>query len=187
MNLYFLSSNKHKVEEFRKFLSPEIEFKQLKLDLAEVQSLNPTNVITHKLNEARKIHKGELIVEDSSLCLDALNGFPGPLIKYFYEAIGKEGILKIVEKFNCNTAQAKTMIGYFNGKKIVFFEGITKGKIVPIKVDNDFGFDAIFAPKNQDKTYSEMTKEEKNKVSHRGKALKKFKEYYLNKKIKDFA
>lgn len=182
MSLYFISSSAHKVEEFKKFLSPEVNFKQLELDLAEVQSLDPKEVITHKLNEARKLHSGELMVEDSSLCLDALNGFPGPLIKYFYKSVGKEGILKIADNFNCKTAQTRTMIGYFDGEKILFFEGVTEGKIVPIKIDNDFGFDPIFAPNGQDKTYSEMTKEEKNLVSHRGKALRKFKEYYLSKK-----
>jgi non-canonical purine NTP pyrophosphatase (RdgB/HAM1 family) len=182
MTLHFISGSKHKVEEFKKFLSPEVEFEQLNLDLAEVQSLDPKEVITHKLNEARKIHDGELMVEDSSLCLDALNGFPGPLIKYFYKSVGKEGILKITEKFNCKTAQTRTMIGYFDGKEILFFEGVTEGKIVPIKVDNDFGFDPIFSPEGTDKTYSEMTKEEKSKVSHRGKALTKFKEYYLSRK-----
>lgn len=182
MTLYFISGSKHKIEEFEKFLLPEVKFEQLSLDLAEVQSLDPKEVITHKLNEARKIYKGELMVEDSSLCLDALGGFPGPLIKYFYKAIGTKGILKITEKFNCRTAQARTMIGYFDGKNIFFFEGVAEGKIVPIKTDNNFGFDPIFQPIGEEKTFSEMTKEEKSKVSHRGKALKKFKEYYLNKK-----
>ncbi len=181
MTLHFISASKHKVEEFKKSLTPEIDFKQLELDLTEVQSLDPKEVVTHKLNEARRQHKGELMVEDSSLCLDALNGFPGPLIKWFFKSVGKEGILNITKKFDSNKATARTMIGYFDGKNILFFEGVTEGTIVPLRVDNDFGFDPIFVPNGQDKAYSEMTKEEKNLVSHRGKALKKFKEYYLNK------
>lgn len=182
MTLYFISTSKHKVEEFKKSLSPEVEFERLELDLAEIQSLDPKEVITHKLNEARKLHSGELMVEDSSLCLDALNGFPGPLIKFLFKSVGNNGLLKIVESFNCNSVQARTMIGYFNGKEILFFEGVAKGKLVPIRVNSDFGFDPIFLPEGNDKTFSEMTREEKNLISHRGRALQKFKEYYLSVK-----
>ena len=155
MALHFISTSKHKVEEFKKSLSPEVKFDQLELNLDEIQSLDPKEVITHKLNEARKLHSGELMVEDSSLCLDALNGFPGPLVKHFFKSIGNDGLLKIVESFNCNTVQARTMIGYFDGKEILFFEGVAKGKLVHIRRNSDFGFDPIFVPEGQNKTFSE--------------------------------
>jgi non-canonical purine NTP pyrophosphatase (RdgB/HAM1 family) len=78
-------------------------------------------------------------------------------------------------------AEAKATIGYSDGKEILFFEGIVRGKVVEEKGESDFGWDPIFQPEGFSKTFAEMAPEEKNKISHRGKAVRAFKEYYLTK------
>ncbi len=179
--LYFITGNKNKFFEAKKEMLP-IELIQKEIDLVEIQSLDSKEVIEHKLKEAAKQFKGEFIVEDVSFTLDAMNGLPGPLIKFFLKSIGKKGLYDLCKSFKNFNAEAKATIGYTDGKDFLFFEGIVKGKVVEPIVESDFGWDPIFMPEGFNKTFAEMPLEEKNLISHRGKALKKFKEYYLNKK-----
>jgi inosine triphosphate pyrophosphatase len=181
MVLYFITGNKNKFEETKLYLSP-IELKQKEIDLIEIQSLDSKEVIEHKLKEATKHFKEEFIVEDVSFTLDAMNGLPGPLIKFFLKSIGKKGIYNLCKPSGNFNAEAKATIGYTDGKEILFFEGIVKGKVVEPRAGSDFGWDPIFVPEGSNKAFAEMTKDEKNLVSHRGKALEKFKAYYLTKK-----
>jgi XTP/dITP diphosphohydrolase len=69
------------------------------------------------------------------------------------------------------------MIGYTDGDQIVFFEGEIKGKIVSPRGTGGFGWDQIFQPEGYDKTFGEMSLEEKNKISMRKQALTKLKAY----------
>ncbi|MCX6811161.1 MAG: non-canonical purine NTP pyrophosphatase, partial [Candidatus Berkelbacteria bacterium] len=152
------------------------DLNQFEIDLPEIQNIDPKIIIKAKLLEALKHKKGEFIVEDTSLYLDCLNGLPGPLIKWFLETIGNQGLYKIAKKLNNFRAEAKTVIGYAKNKKeIKFFEGIVKGRIVSPKGKQGFGWDPIFKPKGFDKTFAEMPTEEKNKISMRRIALNKLK------------
>jgi len=177
--LYFITGNKNKFAEAKKAIEP-IQIEQKEIDLAEIQSLDSREVISHKLKEATKHFKGEFIVEDVSFALDCLNGFPGPLIKWFLKTLGRKGIYALCKSKNNFGVQAKATIGYTDGKEVLFFEGIVEGKIVEPKEDSFSIWD--LKPTGIDKTLTEMTIEEKNKISHRGKAVEKFKEYYLAKK-----
>lgn len=176
--IYFVTGNKDKFGEVKAVL-PEIE--QLEVDLPEIQELDPYKIVEAKLNEAGKHQAGEFIVEDSSLCLSALGGLPGPLVKWFENSIGNEGIFQLAEKFGNFKAEAKDLIGYLdvNGE-VHFFEGIVKGTLTKPTRKDAFGWDSIFIPKGSEISYAEMTKEEKNKISHRFKALEKFKKYLEN-------
>ena len=84
--LYFVTGNPGKLAEIKSLL-PEVE--QLDIDLTEIQDIDARNIIREKLTEARRHQKGELLVEDTSLYLDCLNGFPGPLIKWLLGSIGQ--------------------------------------------------------------------------------------------------
>jgi non-canonical purine NTP pyrophosphatase (RdgB/HAM1 family) len=180
MVLYFITGNKNKFLEAQKELMP-IEIEQRAIDLVEIQSLDPQETIEHKLNEAKSLVEGEFFVEDVSINLDALNGFPGPLIKWFIGAIGREGIYELCKMKNNFGAKAVATIGYSNGKEMNFFSGEIFGTVVEPKVDSNFGWDPTFKPNGFNKTFAEMTKEEKNAISHRGKAVRDFKEWYLKK------
>ncbi len=174
MELYFITGNKNKFNEVKEILDRNI--KQLELDLLEIQELDPKKIISEKLKEAMGNYKGALIVEDTSLYIEGLNGLPGPLIKWFLQTLGIEGLYKMARDSGNTKAKASTMIGYYDGREIRFIEGSVEGEIVPPSGKSGFGWDPIFKPANQLKTYQQMTLEEKNKISHRGKAFLKLKE-----------
>jgi non-canonical purine NTP pyrophosphatase (RdgB/HAM1 family) len=173
--IYFITGNKNKFAEVKAIL-PEVE--QLDIDLPEIQEIDAKEIVKEKLLEALKHKKGEFIVEDTSLYLDCLNGLPGPLIKWFLKTIGNKGLSEIAEKFKNHKAIAKTIIGYAkNPKEIHFFEGVIYGKIVRPKGESNFGWDPIFLPDGYKKTFAEMSREEKNKISMRRNALNKLKKF----------
>ena len=180
MGLYFITENKNKFAEASKDLDP-IKIEQKKIDLPEIQSLDPKEVIECKLREAQKLCAEEFFIEDASISLTALNGFPGPFAKWLVKAIGVKGIFELCKSLDKFGVQMKAIIGYSNGKEVFYFEGTVEGVIVEPTGESDFGWDPIFMPNGFTKTFAQMTKQEKNKISHRGRALKKFKEYYLKK------
>ncbi len=176
MALFFITGNKNKLIEIQTIL-PQVE--QLDIDLMEIQDIDPEVIIKAKLEEAVKHHHGELIVEDTSLYFEGLNGLPGPLIKWFMKTLGNEGLSQLSEKLDNKNAIAKTIIGYAKDKdNIQFFEGSIKGKIVfPPRGDTKFGWDPIFQPDGYDKTFAEMDPEEKNNISMRKIATQKLKDF----------
>jgi non-canonical purine NTP pyrophosphatase (RdgB/HAM1 family) len=126
MSLHFITGNQGKLKEVQSILGDVVA---LDIDLVEIQSLDAHEIIRAKLEEARKHHKGKLIVEDTSLYFDGLNGLPGPLIKWFMKSIGNDGLMKIVQNLDNNLAEAKTVIGYSNASgEVSFFEGSVSSK-----------------------------------------------------------
>lgn len=183
--IYFITGNKNKFEEAKAIIN---ELEQLDIDLPEIQSIDPKEIIEAKLREALHHHSGPFIVEDVSFYLDCLSkqednspGLPGPLIKWFLKTIGHEGIFKIAEKFNNFSCKAVALVGFADSENnISFFEGIVDGSVVAPRGEKRFGWDPIFQPQGQIKTFSEMTTEEKNEISHRRLALEKLKNYLTN-------
>lgn len=168
--LYFLTGNKGKFDEIKRMFPQAV---QLDIDLPEIQSLDAKEVIKEKLQEAVKHHQGSFFVEDTSLHLDCLNGFPGPLIKWMIDSISVKGIFDLVANYENKKAIARTIIGYTDGKEIYFFSGYLEGEIVSPKGKDGFGWDVIFKPLGFEKTFGEMSREEKDKISMRGEAFKK--------------
>lgn len=155
MKLTFITGNKGKFEE-AKAIIPDLE--QSDIDLVEIQSIDSKEVITHKLHDAKKIVEGNFVVEDNSLYLEALNGLPGPLIKWFLKTVGNDGLYKLAESFNNFNASARVVIGLSKEDGTTeFFEGEIKGKIVKPRGNNGFGWDPIFEIEGTGKTFAEMT------------------------------
>lgn len=173
--IYFVTGNEGKYRE-AKALLPTLE--RINFDLPEEQSLDPQLVISKKLEVARTKHTGPLIVEDTSLYLDGLNGFPGPLIKWMLQAVGNQGIYQLVSDIRNRGATAKTVIGYDDGNgRVEFFEGEIDGQIVaPAGIDG-FGWDDIFKPNGIDETFAEMGDDFKPEFSMRTRAFKQLQEY----------
>ena len=170
--IIFITGNKGKLKEARDII-PWIAGKDI--DLPEIQEVDAKKVIEAKLKEAYKHRRGEYIVEDTSLYFDCLNGLPGPLIKWFLEKLGDKKLFELAKKFNNQNAEAKTIVGYIDKKgKTKFFEGKIKGKIASPKGAGGFGWDRIFMPNGFKKTFAQMPPEEKNKISMRKIALRKF-------------
>ncbi len=171
MTLYFITGNKHKFEEAQ-LIIPHIT--QYKADLVEIQSMDPHEIIKAKLEEACKLNPGkEFFCEDTSLYFEALNGFPGPLIKFFLGSLSAEGIYNLLQKYPSQKAIAKTVIGYSDGNHTHFFEGELDGTITKPSGGGGFGWDPIFTPVGCDVCFAKMPLNEKNKISHRNKAMEK--------------
>ncbi|NOX71525.1 MAG: RdgB/HAM1 family non-canonical purine NTP pyrophosphatase [Candidatus Micrarchaeota archaeon] len=173
-NLYFVTGNKNKLVEARKVI-PGIE--SVNLDLPEIQDIDPRKVIEAKLRKAVESVDGDIFIEDVSFELECLNGFPGPFIKWMLGTAGRDKIVEICQKLGNDNAVARATIGLAKDGKLYFFEGLVKGKIVPKRGENGFGFDPIFQPEGYDKTFAEMSPEEKNAISHRGRALEEMKKF----------
>ncbi len=183
MPLYFVTGNLGKFAEVRELI-PEIE--QLELDLPEIQEINSREIIVHKLLEALSHHPGELIVEDTGLYLDCLNGLPGPLVKWFLTTIGNDGLARLSETLGNNRAVARTVIGYARShQEMHFFEGELIGKVVPPRGNLGFGWDPIFQPDGSVKTFAEMSTEDKNAMSMRRLAADSLRKFMQDSKSKD--
>jgi len=168
MPLYFITGNAGKFREVKAII-PEIE--QLGLDLDEIQSLDPQVVIEHKLAQAAAQHDGEFIVEDSSVGFNCLNGFPGTLIKWFYDSLGPDGIADMIHRYEDHSAYAIVTIGYRDpAGSTHFFKSQYSGKIVRPQGEGGFGWDSIFVADGQTRTNAQLTGDEKNAIGARGKA-----------------
>lgn len=174
---YFITGNKNKFKEIAEYM-PGLLMSDVH-DIPEIQSLDINEIIRFKLNAAReKINDTNcfIIVEDTGLYLNALNGFPGPLIKYLLKSVGNDGIFNICEKLNNYKAEATTSFGLYdsNTDDISFFSATIDGLITSPRGKYGFGWDQIFIPEGSDKTFAEMESiEEKNIFSMRFKALEK--------------
>lgn len=150
------------------------------LDLDEVQGTIET-VTIHKAKEAARQVNGPVLVEDTCLAFNAMNGLPGPYIKWFVQAVGLQGIVDMLYKFEDKGARAVCTFGYCEGpeSEVKLFQGVTDGRIVESRGPTNFGWDSIFEPEGFNETYAELDKEVKNSISHRFRALDKLREYLL--------
>lgn len=175
-DLYFVTGNRNKFLEIQSFI-PTLQ--QLDIDLPEIQSLDAREVVRNKVISAQKFRNAGFIVEDTSLCLDCLNGLPGPFIKWFLHTLGAKGLFQMAEKLGNTKATARTIIGFSgNDEDILFFEGTSEGSICAPRGTNGFGWDKIFMPKGKSRTFAEMDDAEKQCDSMRTIALKKLKDYW---------
>ncbi len=164
-----VTHNRHKYEEMRKIVPG---LKMVDMEYPEIQANTLEEVVDFSLEYLSKVIGENFIIDDSGLFIEALNSFPGVYSAYVFDTLGNEGILKLMEEKERREAYFKTVVGIrFEGinYKLV---GICHGKIAEEpKGENGFGYDPIFIPEGSEKTFAEMSTEEKNRVSHRGKAI----------------
>ena len=176
MNLHFVTSNHNKFRELSELLEGNIS--RVELDLQEIQTTDLHELVKFKLRQAYKHVKAPVIVEDTSLYFEAWNELPGPLVKYFLKNIGLSGMVRALGEFNNNSASAACCLGFTkDGKSMHLFEGKVKGNIVEPRGSQHFGWDAIFLPSGYQRTFGEMSSQEKHQISPRGAAVKKFKHF----------
>uniref|UniRef100_A0A6N2K5P6 Inosine triphosphate pyrophosphatase n=1 Tax=Salix viminalis TaxID=40686 RepID=A0A6N2K5P6_SALVM len=175
----FVTGNAKKLEEVRAILGQAVPFQSLKLDLPELQG-EPEEISKEKARLAAVEVKGPVLVEDTCLCFNALKGLPGPYIKWFLQKIGHEGLNNLLMAYEDKSAYALCAFSFALGPDAepITFLGKTLGKIVAARGPNDFGWDPIFQPEGYEQTYAEMPKDEKNKISHRSKALDLVKSHF---------
>lgn len=164
-----VTGNPGKVAEARLALGRELEAADI--DLPEIQSLDYREVVRAKAAEAWRRLGRPLVVEEAGLDLAALNGFPGPLVKWMLQAVGAEGIARAARALGDPRATARCFLLYKDGDREAMVEGVTEGTLsLPPRGSQGFGWDPIFIPTGHDRTYAEMTGAEKSAASHRGKA-----------------
>lgn len=180
----FVTGNAKKLEELRAILGSNfpVTIDSYDLDLPELQG-EIEEVTIKKCQEAARELKKPVLIEDTCLCFNALKGLPGPYIKWFLKKLGPAGLTRLLTGWEDKSAEAVCTFAYCDGEckdlDVIMFQGITKGSIVEPRGSQDFGWDCIFLPEGYDKTYGEMAKEEKNKISHRYKAVDKLKKYFV--------
>ena len=171
--LIFATSNKNKLAEAQQILGIELE--GTSLDIPEIQSLDHHEVAKQKaLDYFNQLNK-PLFIEDTSLSFTALNGLPGSYINDFSKALGNQGLIDLLANKTDRSAIARVTIALIKATDdIQLFDGEIKGTITMFpQGENGFGWDPIFIPNGFDKTFAQMTDEEKNNCSMRRLALEK--------------
>jgi XTP/dITP diphosphohydrolase len=178
-NIFFASSNENKFREARDILSKfGIRLEFLKCNLEEIQADNLEEIAQHKANQAFSICSKPVMIEDNGLFIKSLKGFPGPYSSFVFKTIGNKGILKLVS--TDRTAVFRSIIAYCEKKDdVMLFDTSVSGKISKKLHGIKWGYDPIFIPDGEKKTYSQL--KDKNIVSHRYLALKKFANWHLSR------
>jgi len=177
--MIFATGNHQKLKEFEEILG--IKLNHSDLDLDEIQSIEVEEVAKHKARQAYSLLKEPVIVEDTGLYFEELNGLPGALIKFFVKKLSLDKICSLIEENR--KAKAITCIAYFDGKELKTFTGETKGEVAEEpKGSNGFGWDPIFIPEGYNRTFAELTDEEKTSKFMRKEAIKKLKVFLFDKK-----
>ena len=181
--IIFATNNQNKVEEVRSVLGKRFNIITLKeagidIDIPEPHDTLEANA-TEKSKTIFKITNKNCFSEDTGLETEALNGEPG-VKSARYGGEGRsfndniEKLLTNLKTEENKTARFRTVISLLLDGKEYFFEGICPGKIISErKGNNGFGYDPVFVPTGSDKTFAEMDMTEKNKFSHRKKAMEK--------------
>ena len=194
MELIFATNNAHKVEEINAVLPPHIQAVSLKAAGIDIDIPEP-----HATLEDNAREKGRTIYsltskncfsEDTGLEVDALDGAPGVhsaryagVEKAFDKNVAK--LLNNLSDKNKRSAQFRTVICLLLEGEEHLFEGICRGTITTERKGSaGFGYDPVFIPDGASKTFAEMTLEEKNRYSHRRKAVDKLVAFLNNLNVK---
>lgn len=188
--LVFATNNAHKLEEVRAILGNNYEVLSLAdINLHEDIPETAGTLEGNSLQKAQyvKQHFGlDCFADDTGLEVDALNGEPGVYsARYAREGHDSEAnlsklLLKMNKKRN-RKARFRTIVALIQGEDIHLFEGIVNGTIIKERRgEGGFGYDPIFVPEGYSQTLAEIG-EEKNKISHRARAIAKLADFLNNK------
>lgn len=177
--IVFVSGNKNKVHEMEQFLKLDgVKITTRNIDLTEIQDSDVLNIVEAKCTSAfERINEGSIeaarcvMIEDTCLSFEALNGMPGPYIKWFMNAVGVEGLHRMLAGFTDKSAKAVCVYALMLDKgRILFCRGSVQGRIVEPR-GCSWGWDPIFEEHRCSRTFGELEGAEKLKYSHRSAAL----------------
>ena len=187
MELVFATNNAHKLEEVRQILGDR--FKVLSLNDINCHEDIPETGDTFQDNALQKAryvkeHYGyDCFADDTGLEVKALNGAPGVhSARYAGDHDSEANMTKLLhelEKKSDRSAQFRTVVALILNGQEVLFEGIVTGQIALERHygDGGFGYDPIFVPDGYSETFSQMSSQGKNLISHRGRAVRKLADY----------
>jgi len=204
--LYYVTTNPGKIREARQYLGDET-ITDYDYDYPEIQSESMETIAAEGARDAYRTLGEPVVVDDSGLFMSGLEGFPGPYSSYVEDKLGIERVWQLAEEMEDRTASFRCVMAYCDGEPfeaspdpvnkddraaaaasagdaaqeddplpVKLFVGTVRGEIVAPRGDGGFGFDPIF--EHDGSTFAELSSEEKNALSHRGRALAKFAEWY---------
>ncbi len=180
--LIFASSNENKFSELENLCQANnIEVNFSKIRITEIQSDSLIEVAEDKAKKAFGIVKNAVIVEDDGLFIEELKGFPGVYSSFVFKSIGNKGLLKIMEESIKRNASFFSAYSYYDGMVMKTFIGEARGRITNKIFSGGWGFDPIFQPEGEVKTYGQLGVPRKNEISHRSKAFRDFAYWYKAK------
>ncbi|MFC5193426.1 non-canonical purine NTP diphosphatase [Algoriphagus aquatilis] len=193
MKICFATNNKKKIEEVKAALGPEFELVSLQ-EIGCVEELPETgDTLDHNaFQKARYVKENfgvDCFADDTGLEVDALDGAPGVYSGRFAgePRSDERNIDLLLEKMAGKTnrkARFRTVIALILEGKEYQFEGIAEGEILMERIgEKGFGYDPVFKPIGFDKTFAQLSLEEKNEISHRGKAVKALIEFLNHRKF----
>ncbi len=185
MQLLIASQNDNKIQEIRAIF-PQWKIEGISTDLfpGELKEEGETleqNAI-QKMRQVFAKTRLNCFADDTGLEVEALNGEPGVDSAYYAGNRNSQAnmdlLLKNLGSYSNRSAQFRTVIALNWKGEEHLFEGVCKGTIAEEKMGNDgFGYDPIFIPEGEDKSFAQMSMEEKNALSHRARAIKKLNEF----------
>ena len=188
--LVFATNNAHKLEEIRAILGDKVEI--LSLNDIDCHADIPETADTLQGNAALKAqyiydnYGLDCFADDTGLEVEALNGAPGIYSARYASGEGHDSeanmkkLLSEMQDKDNRKARFRTVICLIEDGKEHFFEGIVNGSIIrERKGGAGFGYDPVFVPDGYSETFAEMGNDEKNKISHRARAVQKLCEYLL--------
>ncbi len=189
--IVFATNNAHKLEELCEILGAQFQVLSLKEigcheDIPETADTLEGNAEI-KARYVKEHYGYDCFADDTGLEVTALGGAPGVYsARYAGPAhdskANVELLMKNMEGVDDRSARFRTVIALIEGDRLSFMTGIVNGTIITEQRGNDgFGYDPIFMPDGFDTTFAEMSMHEKNKISHRGRAVEKLKNYLLSK------
>ena len=191
IEIIFATNNLNKLIEVQAQLPKAIKLLSLK-DIGYKQNLpeTQTTLIGNAIQKADYIkskYNLDCFADDTGLEVKVLNGAPGVHSARYAgpEKTTENNIRKLIDALehqDNRKAQFRTVIALHYKGELLTFEGICKGEITrQVSGSGGFGYDAIFKPDNQQKTFAELSLEEKNKISHRGIAVAKLIKFFNEK------
>ncbi|MEM9858802.1 MAG: non-canonical purine NTP diphosphatase [Bacteroidota bacterium] len=188
MQICFATNNQNKINEIQAMLPDSIQLQSLsEIGCTEELAENQTTLEGNSHQKAEYVHKKYHVpcfADDTGLEVFCLDGAPG-VFSARYAGESRDTVanmallLKNLKGKEDRKAQFRTVITFINeGGKSKQFEGIVRGKIAEEqKGKGGFGYDPIFVPKGYDKTFAQMSADEKNTISHRAIATERFVKY----------
>jgi XTP/dITP diphosphohydrolase len=195
MDIIFATNNPHKLHEIQALLGDSFHLISLgDLNFSEEIPENQETLEGNALEKARfifsKYHQS-CFADDTGLEVAALNGAPGVYSARYAGSVQEFGseqkrsaaniqkLLTALHSAGNRNARFRTVIAYINSEGEEFlFEGIVNGSIIEqLRGEGGFGYDPVFVPDDYQQTFAEMPLTEKNKISHRGRAFRKYRDF----------
>ncbi len=186
MELVFVTNNPHKVEEVQNVLGDKIKILTLKdvnffEDIPETGQTIEENALQKARYFYQKTHR-DCFADDTGFEVEALNGLPGVhSARFASDHDFEKNMFKVLELMQDKTnrkARFRTVIALILNGKEYLFEGIVNGYVTQQPLgSNGFGYDPIFVPDGYSQTFAQMSLEQKNKISHRARAVEKLAEF----------